>query len=479
MKSSLSASALCAGVLLLASATVMRAQSSQIPAQLTANNQLAHDIFKELIEINTTDSSGSTTKAADAMAVRLKAAGFTDADLTVIGPHERKGNLIARMRGRNTGRKPLLLLAHLDVVEAKREDWSLDPFKLTEQDGYYYGRGTTDDKAMAAIFVANMIRMKQDGYVPDRDIILALTADEEGGSFNGVSWLIRNHRELVDAEYGLNEGGGGQSLNGRKLINKVGASEKVYLDFTLQVKNSGGHSSLPKKDNAIYHLADGLARLEKYDFPVKLSDVTRAYFERMSQIEAGPVAADMKAVAANPANRAAVARLSATPLYNALMRTTCVATRVDAGHANNALPQSARANVNCRILPGESPLEVQRTLVRVLADEKIAVTPVDSAKPSPPSPLKPEVMQPIERVTAEMWPGVTVVPVMGTGATDGLYFRQVGVPVYGVSGLFGDVNDSRAHGKDERMGVKEFYEGQEFLYRLVKALSSPAEKNAT
>jgi acetylornithine deacetylase/succinyl-diaminopimelate desuccinylase-like protein len=291
--------------------------------------------------------------------------------------------------------------------------------------------------------------------------------------------LIRNHRELVDAEYGLNEGGGGSSLNGKKLLNKVGASEKVYLDFTLQATNAGGHSSLPKRDNAIYHLAGGLARLENYDFPVKLNEVTRAYFDRMSTIEQGPAAADMKAVAADPANHAAIARLSATPLYNALMRTTCVATRVDAGHANNALPQSARANVNCRILPGEDPAEVQRTLVHVLADDKITVTPVDSAKPSPPSPLKPEVMKPIERITSELWPGVTVVPVMGTGATDGLYFRQIGVPVYGVSGLFGDVNESRAHGRDERIGIREFYEGQEFLYRLVKELSAPTGKTAT
>ena len=434
--------------------------------------KLAREIFQELIEINTTDSIGSTTRAAEAMAARLKGAGIPAADVQVLGPNPRKGNLIARLRGSDSGRKPLLLLAHLDVVEARREDWSVDPFKFLERDGYFYGRGTSDDKAMAAIWVANFIRYKQENFKPDRDIILALTADEEGGDFNGVQWLLQNHRELVDAEYGLNEGGGGEIKNGKRIVNEVQASEKVYQSFRLEVKNRGGHSSLPVKDNAIYQLAEGLTRLAKYDFPVSLNEITRAFFERMSAIENGQTASDMKAITQTPPDSAAVLRLSAMPYYNALMRTTCVATRLEAGHADNALPQTARALVNCRMLPGESAAEVQQTLVKVLNDGRIVVTPVDEAKPSPPSPLKPEIIQPVERLTSMMWPGVAVVPTMSTGATDGLYFRQAGIPIYGVSGLFGDIDDVREHGRDERIGVNEFYEGQEFLYRLVKMLSS-------
>ena len=324
---------------------------------------------------------------------------------------------------------------------------------------------------MAAIFVANLLRMKQQGYVPERDIVLALTADEEGGDYNGVAWLLANQRALVDAEYGLNEGGGGQSKAGKRLANRVQASEKVYEDFTLEVTNKGGHSSQPRPDNAIYELADALAKIGKYTFPVKLNEVTRGYFEKMAGLEQGQTAADFKAVAQPNPDPAAVARLSATPLYNSTMRTTCVATMVNGGHATNALPQRATANVNCRILPGEDPADVQRTLVSVIGDPNITVTSVKPAKPSPPSPLRPEIMETITRITEEMWPGVAVVPIMGVGATDGLYFRQAGIPIYGVSGLFGDIDDQRAHGKDERMGVKEFYDGQEFLWWLVNALS--------
>jgi acetylornithine deacetylase/succinyl-diaminopimelate desuccinylase-like protein len=438
------------------------------------HQQLAYDIYKQLIEINTTDSVGNTTVAADAMAARFRAAGFPDADIFVGGPHPRKGNLVVRYRGRGTaGLKPLLLLAHLDVVEAKKEDWSpdLDPFKFIEKDGYFYGRGTSDDKSMAAIFVANLLRMKQQGLVPDRDIVLALTADEEGGNYNGVSWLIANQRALVDAEYGLNEGGGGQSKAGRRIANRVQASEKVYLDFTLEATNKGGHSSQPQPENAIYEMADALSKIGKFSFPMKLNEVTRTYFERMAGVEQGQVAADFKAITQPTPDQAAVARLSAIPLYNAMLRTTCVATMLTAGHAQNALPQRATANVNCRILPGEDPQAVQKTLAGVINNPKITITPDKPAKPSPPSPLTPAIMQIITRVTEEMWPGVPVVPVMSTGATDGLYFRQTGVPIYGVSGLFGDMDDVRAHGRDERMGVKEFFEGQEFLWWVVNALS--------
>ena len=446
---------------------------SQPTPTLAPHQQLAREICKELIEINTTDSAGSTTAAADAMAARLRTAGIPAPDIFQGGPTPKKGNLVARLRGRSTTLKPLLLLAHLDVVEARKDDWSpdLDPFKFIEKDGFYYGRGTADDKAMAAIFVANVIRMKQQGYVPERDVVLALTADEEGGNDNGVSWLLANHRDLVDAEYGLNEGGGGISKNGKRIANRVQASEKVYEDFTLEVTNKGGHSSQPRPDNAIYELADALAKIGKFTFPVKLNDVTRGYFEKMAGLEQGQTAADFKAVTQASPDSEAVARLSATPLYNSTMRTTCVATMVNGGHATNALPQRATANVNCRILPGEDPAEVQRTLVRVIGNANVTVSSVKPPKPSPPSPLTPDIMETITRITEEMWPGVAVVPVMGVGATDGLYFRQAGIPIYGVSGLFGDIDDQRAHGRDERMGVKEFYDGQEFLWWVVNALS--------
>jgi acetylornithine deacetylase/succinyl-diaminopimelate desuccinylase-like protein len=444
-----------------------------VAASPAENDRLAREIYKELVEIDTTDEHGETTRAAEAMAARLRAAGFPAEDVQVLGPTPKKGNLVARLRAAPaSARKPLLLLAHLDVVEARKEDWSVDPFTLLERDGYYYGRGTSDDKAMAAIWITTLIRLKREGFRPDRDIIVALTADEEGGTANGVDWLLKQHRDLIDAEYALNEGGGGQSRGGKYLANRVQASEKVYLSFRLEVTNAGGHSSLPTKDNAIYRLAGGLTRLARFDFPIQLNEVTRAFFERMAAIEAGPLAASMRGVLQTPPDAESVARLSESAFYNAQLRTTCVATRLEGGHADNALPQAARALVNCRILPGQPAGEVLDTLTRVLADDKISVTPVDEPKPSEPSPLRPDVIAPIERMTQAMWPGVPVVPVMGTGATDSLYLRQAGIPAYGVSGLFGDVDDNRAHGRDERLGVKQFHEGQEFLYRLVKELST-------
>ena len=440
-------------------------------AQLDAHNQLARDIYKELIEINTTDSIGNTTTAAEAMAARLTSAGFPESDIQVLGPNPRKGNLVARYRG--TGRrKPMLLLAHLDVVEALREDWSLDPFKLTEKDGYFYGRGSTDDKAMAAVWVATLIHFRQEGYMPDRDLIVALTADEEAGDYNGVDWILKNHRELIDADFALNEGGESLIKDGKYLLNAVQPSEKVYQSFRLEVRNAGGHSSRPVKDNAIYHLAEGLTRLSKYQFPARLNEVTLGYFQRMSALQSGQLGADMKALAKNPSDKSAIARLSTLPYENALLRTTCVATRLEGGHADNALPQTARAVVNCRLLPGDSPVEVRATLIRVIDDPKISVTPIGDANPSEASPLRPDIMGAVEQITNQMWPGIPVIPVMSTGATDGLYLRNAGIPTYGVSGFFEDVDDTRAHGRDERLGVRQFYEGREFLYRLVKALSS-------
>ncbi|HKC99264.1 MAG TPA: M20/M25/M40 family metallo-hydrolase [Methylomirabilota bacterium] len=453
-------------------APVSRTGLDAQPAALAPHQQLLREIYQELIEINTTNSVGDNTKAAEAMARRLLAAGFPAADVQVLSPTPRKGNIVVRLRGTGA-RRPLLLLAHLDVVEANREDWSVDPFKLLEKDGYFYGRGTTDDKAMAAAFVANLIRYRQEGFVPDRDLIVALTADEEGGGQNGVAWLLKEHRGLIDAEMALNEGAGGSLSSGQRVSNGLQASEKIFQSYRLEVTNKGGHSSLPVKDNAIWHLAGGLARLADFDFPVNLDEVNRQFFEWVATRVGGSLGNDIRAVARGERNPEIVARVAAMgPVFNSRLRTTCVPTRLEGGHADNALPQTARAVVNCRVLPNEAEEDVRQQLIRVLANDKIKVTPVNRFFPSPASSLTPEIMGPVERVTQAMWPGVPVVPIMATGATDSRYLRAAGIPAYGTSGMFGDVDDIRAHGRDERMLVQSLYEGQEYLYRLVKALSS-------
>jgi acetylornithine deacetylase/succinyl-diaminopimelate desuccinylase-like protein len=441
-----------------------------------ANKQLSHDIFKQLIEINTTDSVGSTTVAAQAMAQRLLDAGFAAGDVQVLGPNPRKGNMVARLHGTGA-HEPLLLICHTDVVEARREDWSLDPFKFTEKDGYFYGRGTEDIKEGDAILVTTFIRLKLEGYKPDRDIILALTADEEGGASNGVDWLLKNHRDLIDAEYILNPDAGDFEMDqGKRLLVGIQASEKLYADFTLEVHNKGGHSSLPVPDNAIYQLAEGLTRLEHYQFPFELNEVTRTYFAKEADIVRGQEGADMKAIVQTPPDEAAMARLAKTPFYNSRMRTTCVATRLDAGHANNALPDFARANVNCRILPGHPPDEVREQLVKILAQPEISVTQVKSSglgpRANPPSPLRPDVMGSLQKVVDQMWPSVPVIPVMDAGASDGAISRAAGIPTYGVPGVFIDINDDRSHGRDERLPVASFYEGVDFYYRFIKTLTS-------
>lgn len=431
---------------------------------------LARDVFRELVEIDTTDTGGSVTVAAEAVARRLLDAGWPAEDVRVTGPHPRKHNLVARLRGTGA-RRPLLLLAHLDVVDAHPEEWSTPPFRFVECDGFFYGRGTTDQKALASIWAATLLRMRAEGFVPDRDLVVALTADEECGDHNGARWLARERRELVDAEFGLNEGGYGRMRAGRRISNTVQASEKVYADFELEARGSGGHSSLPTPDNAVYHLAAALVRVAAYRFPVRVGEVARAFFERMAGIEGGRTAEDMRAVLRDPPDPAALERLSAVPQYDGMLRTTWAATRLDAGHSSNTIPQTARAVVNCRLLPGVSPTEVRRTLEEVVADPRVEVRPLVAAKPSPPSPLSPAVLDPVERITEEMWPGVPVVPTMGIGATDSLYFRQAGIPMYGVTGIFLDVDDTRAHAPDERIPVRSYFEGQEFLYRLVRALS--------
>jgi acetylornithine deacetylase/succinyl-diaminopimelate desuccinylase-like protein len=441
-----------------------------------AERKLFREIYQELVEINTTDSIGDTTQASRAMAARLKANGFSDADMQVIVPPggPKKGNLVARLKG-SGAKKPILLLAHLDVVEAKREDWERDPFKLIEENDFFYARGAADDKSMAASFVANMIRMKREGFVPNRDIILALTADEEliPSKYSGVEFLLKNHRNLVDAALALNEGGSGLlDKNGKPIYHGIQAGEKVFQTFRIEVTNPGGHSARPSKDNAIYHLADGLSKLAKFDFPFKLNDVTRAYFERTAQLETGQLAADKKAILQDPPDAQALARINNIPALNALVRTTCVATMLDAGHATNALPQRARAVVNCRILPSETVDEVEATLVRVFANEKIRISRDGVAVHSPAPPLSTEIMRPVEEITAQMWPGTPVVPTMLVAATDGRFFNNAGIPTYGISGMYHDIAGSNAHGLNERIRVKSLYDGHEFLYRLIKALGS-------
>jgi acetylornithine deacetylase/succinyl-diaminopimelate desuccinylase-like protein len=439
---------------------------------LTDQQQLARDIYQELVEINTSQSAGDTYRAAQAMAARLKAAGFTDAEVQTFETGPKRGNLVARLRG--TGkRKPILLIAHTDVVEALPTDWTTDPYKFVERDGYYYGRGTSDDKFLAATFVANFIRYRNESYKPDRDLILALTTDEEISDRHhyGVHDLLKNHRRLIDAEFAINEGGGVSLTDGKPRWIGLLTSEKLFQNFWLEVTNKGGHSSLPSKDNAIYHLAAGLERLADFEFPMRLNETTRAYFAGLAAITSDQEALDMKAIAAGTADSGAVMRLSSRPNYNAQLRTTCVATRLEGGHADNALPQLARAMVNCRILPGESVDSVRAALVQAVADERIAVKqePVDTG--SDPSPLTKELQDAIRKVASKFWPGVPLIPVMNSGGTDGRFLRNAGIPTYGHSGLAGESSDNRNHGRDERVSVKSFRDGQEYLYQLVKVLA--------
>lgn len=467
---------LIAGLLLvIPGATFAQADS------LTAHQRLAREIYSELVGTNTVDSVGSTTRAAEAIARRFRAAGFPAADVRVLVPPGKptKGNLIVRYRGRGApgSAKPILLLAHLDVVAARRSDWPRDPFVLHEENGFFFGRGASDDKAMAAIFIANVLRYRREGWQPERDLILALTADEEGGAANGVEWLIANHRSLIDAAFAINEGGGG-TLSGtgadvRPLFHSVQAAEKVPEDYTLTVTNPGGHSSVPRPDNAIYQLANGLARVERFKFPVALNATTRPFFEQTARVERPEMASAMRAMVANPADSIAVATVARDARYNSMMRTTCVATRLAGGHAYNALPQSASANVNCRIVPTSSTEEVRATLARVLADSAIAITFTDPKRerfPESTLPLDPAVLGATTDLTHRMWGEIPVIPTMSTGATDGRFLRAAGIPTYGVSGIFSIPGETNAHGRDEKLRTRSFYEGLEFLDQLVRRL---------
>jgi acetylornithine deacetylase/succinyl-diaminopimelate desuccinylase-like protein len=436
-----------------------------------AERQLAHDIYKQFVEIQSGYTTGATTPVAEAAASRLKAAGFPDSDIFVGGAIPTKANLVVRYHGTGSG-KPILLLAHIDVVEAKREDWSTDPFQLIEKDGFYYGRGTADDKAQAAVWIANLIQYKKEGFKPDRDIIVALTADEEGGGpYSGIQWLLKNHRDLIEAEYALNEGGRGEESKGKKISNDLQVSEKYVINFRFEVRNKGGHSSLPVPDNAIYHLAGALDRLSKFGFPLKTNAVTAAYFQEMSKIDNGPNKHDLAKAAENSPE--AMQRVAAaSPAWNATLRTTCVATMLEGGHATNALPQLAAATVNCRALPEDSLEYVENTLRTVIADDQVSVKLIGEPHPGLASPLRPDLLDASRQLTEKLWPGVPVIPIMVMGATDGAYLRSAAIPCYGIQGFFMDRDDIRFHGRDERMGVQSFYEGQVFLYDLVKQLSS-------
>jgi acetylornithine deacetylase/succinyl-diaminopimelate desuccinylase-like protein len=453
------------------------------PTAPAEDRALARAIFKELIEINTTDTTlGNVTTATAAMQKRFPDAGFAPQDVHLLGPDPRKQNLVARMRAATpTTEKPVLFLCHMDVVQALRSDWSTDPFEFVEKDGYYYGRGTQDMKNSDAALVETFLRLHREGYKPKRDLILALTADEEGGKFNGADWLVQQHRDLVDAAYVINPDAGGVELDhGRAVVADVEATEKVYSDFQITATNRGGHSSLPRPDNAIYELTAALNKLQAYVFPFELNEVTRTYFTNLAGQETGQTAADIRAALATPPDLAAAVRLGAEPSFNSNFRTTCVATRLSAGHANNALPQTAQANVNCRIFPGHSPEEIRQQLIGIFGDAKLSIkyvsdagevsdTAPDRKAMVPPAPIK-EVFEPLTRLTQAIWPGTPVTPVMENGASDSIYFAQAGIPCYGYSAIALEREDDRAHGQDERLPVDSYWKSLDFFYSFAKAL---------
>jgi acetylornithine deacetylase/succinyl-diaminopimelate desuccinylase-like protein len=431
------------------------------------------ELFRELIDTNTSHSVGSCTLAAEKMAARLRSAGYPESDLHPFADpaHPKDGGLVAVLPGTDRGPKAILLLAHLDVVEARREDWTRDPFTLVEEGGYFYGRGTFDDKSMAAVWVDTMVRLRREGYKPKRAIKMALTCGEEAGAaFVGAEYLVKHERQLIDAAFALNEFAYGVlDAQGHRVVMEIEAGEKTDQDYRLEVVNPGGHSSRPVKNNAIYHLAAGLTRLSAYEFPVQMNETTRTYFSRMSTIVGGEAGAAMKALVTDATDAKAAATLSQDPRLNAMLRTTCVATLMDAGHATNALPQRARANVNCRIFPGVGIEEVRQTLGRILADSEISVTTVEPSDPVVlPPPLTPAIMKPIEQVMRRIYPGIEVVPVLQAAGTDAIYLAESGIPTYGLSGMFVDPDLSNIHGLNERIRVRSLYDGRDFLYALVK-----------
>lgn len=460
-------------IALLSAAALALPSWAQAETQPRPDQTAFRELYKELVETNTTLSAGDCTLAAQRMAARLKTAGYPDEDLTIFThpDHPKEGGLVAVLPGSDPAAKAILLLAHIDVVEAKREDWVRDPFTLVEEDGYFYARGASDDKAMASVWVDSLIRYRQEGFKPKRTIKVALTCGEESvKAFNGADWLVQNQRPLIDAAFALNEGAGGRlDEKGNRVSLGVQAGEKVYQDFTLTTTNPGGHSSRPVKENAIYELGAALGKIGAYEFPVQLNDATRLYFTRMADLVGGDAGAAMKAIVADPKDETADATLSKDSSWHSTLRTTCVATMINGGHAPNALPQKAEANVNCRIFPGTSVEDVRQTLIREINDPKVSVAAVQPISPTPDAPaLPPEILKPIETVSAKLWPGVPLVPTMATGATDGRYLNAGGIPTYGLSGMFGDPDGGGVHGLNERIRVRSLYEGRDFLYEVVK-----------
>jgi acetylornithine deacetylase/succinyl-diaminopimelate desuccinylase-like protein len=455
-----------ASLLLLGTLPLLHAQATP-----DADKQLAREIFKEFVEAKSATQTGSTTLVTDIALRRLKEAGFAANDIFVGGPVPTKNNLVVRLHG--TGAKqPLLLLAHTDVVEARREDWNMDPFIFNEKEGYFYGRGVGDDKSQAAVWLETIIRLKRDGYKGNRDIIVALTADEEGGKYNGVDWLLKHHPELLKADFALNEGGWGEMDNNVKASNDLQVSEKYVINYSFKVTNKGGHSSMPVPDNAIYHLAGALQNLSKFGFPLKTNEVTAAYFTQMAKIEKGSIAADLAKIPSG--DQAAMQKAAAAnPNWNSTLRTTCVATMLNGGHAANALPQLAEATVNCRVLPEDSPQYVLETLKKVVNDPEVSILSERESAGGVPSPMRADVLKAVKQATDKVFPGVPVVPIMVVGATDGRMLRTFGVPTYGVQGFFYNRDDIRFHGRDERLPIKSFYDGQTFMYDLVTFITSP------
>ena len=465
---------------LLAACTALLA-FAVVPVQaseaLRTDQAAYRDLFRELVETNTTLSAGSCTDAAAKMAARLRKAGLPEADLHpfAVPEHPKEGGLVAVLKGSDPAARPILLLAHIDVVEARREDWERDPFTLVEENGYFYARGVADDKAMASVWVDTFVRFLQDGFKPRRTLKLALTCGEEtNGAFNGAQYLSTQQRDLIDAEFALNEGAWGTlDEKGNKVMMTVQAGEKASQNYQLEVRNPGGHSSRPVKDNAIYHLAAGMTRLSSYEFPIRLNDATREYFTRMADIKGGELGAAMRALVKDPTDANAVATVTADPTYNAMLRTTCVATTLDGGHATNALPQRARANVNCRIYPDQTFEDVRQDLERAIADPAVKVTTLEIRGPMAKAPpLTPQIMKPIEKVAAKIYPGVPVLPLFQAGATDGQFMGAAGIPTYGIGAHFFDPDLGGIHGLNERIRVDSLYQGRDFLYELVKIYAS-------
>ena len=458
---------LLALILTLAAAPMSTASDSLPPRW----QRVAQDVLRDIVNVNTAQGGEGTTKAAQVVAGYLRQAGFPESDLSLVGPDPKNLNLIVRLHGTGKGSKPMLLIAHLDTVTANRADWTTDPFVFTEKDGWWYGRGIVDDKSGVGTIVTSLVRWNQEGFSPSRDIVTIITSAEETDAATGMGWIAANRPDLIDAEFCLNtDAGGGELENGKPVLFSLSAAEKVYQSYRLETTNPGGHSSLPRPDNAIYELATALTKLAAFKFPAQLTEISRQSLLKTAAIHSGEEAADMRAVAANPGDDAAIERLSRSPGLNSMLRTTCVATRLDAGHADNALPQRATAIVNCRILPGVEPSSVMQELAGVIGDPGVSIQPVERAHPSPPTPLNPAIVGSIEDVVSAMW-NVPVVPIMESGASDGLFLRIAGIPTYGISGLFEDSNDIRDHGRDERVDPQRYYDAVAFWDRVVKVLA--------